>query len=296
MNTIQTGILKPLPPLARYLVFALNQNVNPAEALQALAKETDGSETIVGLGLSVVQKLDAHIDGLRPFPTIVNAGVDIPATPAAIWLWLRGDDRGELLHRTRRLRKLLSPAFTLTNVVDAFRYGAALDLTGYEDGTENPVDEEAVAVTFVAGQGEGMDGSSFVAAQQWLHDLDFFESLPPETQDNVFGRRRSDNEEIEDAPLSAHVKRTAQEDFEPEAFVLRRSMPWADSWQEGFFFVAFGHSLYAYEAQLKRMAGLDDGIVDALFTYSRPVTGAYFWCPPVKDGQLDLRALGLEND
>jgi len=43
------------------------------------------------------------------------------------------------------------------------------------------------------------------------------------------------------------------------------------------------------------MAGLDDGIVDALFTYSRPVTGAYFWCPPLKDGKLDLRALGLSE-
>ncbi len=293
MKTIQAGILKPIPHLARYLIFALNQNVDPTETLQALAKEIDGGETVVGLGLSVVQKLNARIEGLRPFPTIVNAGVDIPATPAAVWCWLRGDDRGEILHRARRIQKLLAPAFILVQVVDAFQFGPALDLTGYEDGTENPTGDEALTVTFVQGQGEGMDGSSFVAAQQWIHDLDFFESLPPETQDNVFGRRRSDNEEIEDAPLSAHVKRTAQEDFEPEAFVLRRSMPWADSWQEGFFFVAFGHSLYAFEAQLKRMAGLDDGIVDALFTYSRPVTGAYFWCPPVRNGQLDLRALGL---
>ena len=293
MTTYQKGILDPLPPLARYLIFSLNQNTDPGSALQALDRETDGSQTVVGVGLSTVQKLGANIDGLRPFPTIINEGVEVPATPAALWLWLRGDDRGELLHRTRRLKKLLAPAFTLTQVVDAFRYGPALDLTGYEDGTENPVGDEALLVTLVQGQGEGMDGSSFVAAQQWLHDLDFFESLPHETQDNVFGRRRVDNVELVDAPPSAHVKRTAQEDFEPEAFVLRRSMPWADSWQEGFFFVAFGHSLYAYEAQLKRMAGLDDGIVDALFTYSRPVTGAYFWCPPVKDGQLDLRALGL---
>jgi deferrochelatase/peroxidase EfeB len=126
MNTIQAGILKPLPSLARYLVFSLNQNASPAESLQALA------------------------------------------------------------------------------------------------------------TAFVRDQGEGMDGSSFVAAQQWLHDLDFFE-----------------------------------------------------------FFVAFGHSLYAYEAQLKRMAGLDDGILDAIFTYSTPVTGAYFWCPPVVSGQLDLRAVSL---
>ena len=50
----------------------------------------------------------------------------------------------------------------------------------------------------------------------------------------------SDNEELEDAPESAHVKRTAQEDFEPEAFVVRRSMPWADATSEGLEFVAFG--------------------------------------------------------
>ncbi len=289
----QPGIVQPIPRLARYLTFALNPNTHPAEALHRLAQAADGQEIVVGVGLSTVQKLDAHIAGLRPFPVIVNAGIDIPATPAGLWLWIRGEDRGVIVQHSRHLAKLLAPAFTLTQVVDAFRYGPALDLTGYEDGTENPTGDEALKVAFVSGQGEGMDGSSFVATQQWLHNLDYFESLPPEAQDNVFGRRKVDNEEMEDAPPSAHVKRTAQEDFEPEAFVLRRSMPWADAQREGFFFVAFGHSLYAFEAQLKRMAGLDDGIVDGVFTYSRPLTGAYFWCPPVRDGKLDLRALGL---
>ena len=77
----------------------------------------------------------------------------------------------------------------------------------------------------VGGQGKGMDGSSYVAVQQWVHDLERFDAMPAEEQDHTFGRRRSDNEEIEDAPASAHVKRTGQEDFDPEAFVLRRSMP-----------------------------------------------------------------------
>ncbi len=293
MSTYQPGILEPIPPLARYLIFALNPNEHPAEALQRLAQVADGEEIVVGIGLSTVQKLGAHIEGLRPFPVIVNAGIDIPATPAGLWLWIRGEDRGVIVQHSRHLAKLLAPAFTLTQVVDAFRYGPALDLTGYEDGTENPTGDDALTVAFVHDQGEGLDGASFVATQQWLHNLDYFESLPPEAQDNVFGRRKVDNEEIEDAPPSAHVKRTAQEDFEPEAFVLRRSMPWADAQHEGFFFVAFGHSLYAFEVQLKRMAGLDDGIVDGVFTYSRPLTGAYFWCPPMREDKLDLRALGL---
>ena len=58
--------------------------------------------------------------------------------------------------------------------------------------------------------------------------------------------------------------------------------------------VGIGRSFDAFEAQMRRMAGLDDGITDALFRFTHPLTGAYFWCPPVAaDGRLDLRALGL---
>jgi putative iron-dependent peroxidase len=117
--------------------------------------------------------------------------------------------------------------------------------------------------------------------------------MSQEERDNVIGRRRSDNEELESAPDSAHVKRTAQEEFEPEAFVVRRSMPWADASSEGLVFTAFGATLDSYEAQLTRMSGLEDGTVDSIFRFSRPVTGGYFWCPPVKDGKLNLEALGL---
>ena len=84
----------------------------------------------------------------------------------------------------------------------------------------------------------------------------------------------------------------AREDFEPEAWVLRRSMPWADDSLEGLVFVAFGKSPDAFEALLNRMVGRDDGITDALFRFTRPVSGSYYWCPPAGDGGLDLDALG----
>ncbi len=58
-------------------------------------------------------------------------------------------------------------------------------------------------------------------------------------------------------------------------------------------FVAFGNSLDPYEAQLRRMVGADDGIVDGLFQFSQPLTGSYFWCPPMAGGKLDLAALRL---
>jgi len=58
-------------------------------------------------------------------------------------------------------------------------------------------------------------------------------------------------------------------------------------------FTAFGHSFDAFEALLRRMSGAEDGVVDALFSFTQPETGAYFWCPPMHHGQLDLSAVGI---
>ena len=65
-------------------------------------------------------------------------------------------------------------------------------------------------------------------------------------------------------------------------------MPWADASGEGLMFVAFGKSLDAFEAQIARMTGQEDGVVDGLFRFTRPISGSYFWCPPVADGALSL--------
>lgn len=293
MKLFQSGILEPLTEHARYLSFTICCTEGLAERLRALAEMDDLQQTVIGFGLSLVKSLDKTIPGLRSFPVLSGSGIDIPSTPMAIWCWLRGTDRGELYHRSCRIEALLHPVLSLDKVIDSFQYKTGNDMTGYEDGTENPQGEDAIKTALVQGQGAGLDGSSFVAVQQWLHDFDVFDSMSVEQQDNSIGRHISDNEEIDDAPASAHVKRTAQEDFDPEAFLLRRSMPWSDGMSAGLNFVAFGNSMDAFEAQLNRMVGLDDGVVDALFGFTHPLSGCYFWCPPVKDGCLDLSALGL---
>lgn len=287
--------------MARYVTFNAVPDADRAAlgaALQRLAQAVDGRSIVVGIGPSLVAALGASVPGLRELPPLSGSGVDVPSTPLQLWCWLRGDDLGFLLHAMRKLQKLLAPAFRTGHVLDAFRHalgesGHGKDLTGYEDGTENPKGDDAVQAAIVHGQGPGLDGSSYLAVQQWVHDFDAFEALASDEQDHHFGRRRSDNEEIEDSPTWSHVKRTAQESFDPPAFMLRRSMPWLLSTQAGLMFVAFGRSHAAFEAQLRRMAGQEDGIVDAMFRISRPVNGAYLWCPPVQGGRLDLRRLGL---
>lgn len=293
MHNVQSGILADVPRLARYLTFSIKAEASPGVSLQSLASTISDDDAVIGLGQSLLNSLEKEIEGLKIFPSYSGPGFDVPSTPASLWVWLRGDDRGELLHRSLEIQQQLLDSFELQNVIDAFQYKDSRDLTGYEDGTENPKGEEAVNAAIVQGGGAGLDGSSFVAVQQWIHDLEHFRAMPVSDQDNTIGRRISDNEEIEEAPESAHVKRAAQEDFEPEAFIVRRSMPWADASKAGLVFVAFGHSVDAYEALLKRMVGQDDGTVDALFNFTHPVSGSYFWCPPTKNGQIDLSAIGL---
>lgn len=304
MTKAQAGILASLPEQGRYVFFTLSEaGAQVQVALKALQGSVDSNKVVVGLGQQVLQAMDKRIAPMHEFPPLKGPEFEAPSTPKALCLWLRGDQRGELIEQTAKLAAMLTPAFTLNQVVDAFVHqrsnnGHGRDLTGYEDGTENPQDADAVTAGIATGQGVGVDGSSFWVLQQWQHDYAVFNHMTVQEQDHAMGRRRSDNEELDDAPESAHVKRTAQESFEPEAFLVRRSMPW---WsvspqgvdRSGLMFSAFGCSFDAFEAQMRRMLGMDDGISDALFRYSKPLSGSYFWCPPVAQGKLDLTALGL---
>jgi putative iron-dependent peroxidase len=118
----------------------------------------------------------------------------------------------------------LGGSFRLEEDVASFLFEKNHDLSGYEDGTENPTGEEAVEAAIVAASGAHLDGSSFVAVQRWIHDLEALEQMAQPRRDALIGRRRDANEEMEDAPPSAHVRRSAAERFEPPAPMYRRSM------------------------------------------------------------------------
>jgi putative iron-dependent peroxidase len=292
MNNPQSAIIQSVPLLARYLSFSIADKNHVLPVMQEINDFYKDGEMVIGLGPVLMDTVGNPIKGLTAFPDFAANGLNIPSTSCDLWCWLKGEDRGVLLHQTRQIEKILAPGFQLKKAIDSFRYLDGHDLSGYEDGTENPEGDEALAAAIVSDDAQ-LNGSSFLAVQQWVHDLNTFEAMKQSDRDNIIGRRLSDNEELEDAPASAHVKRTAQEDFEPEAFILRRSMPWSDETRAGLVFVAFGHSFYAFDAQMKRMIGADDGIVDGLFQFSRPITGSYLWCPSVSEGSLDLSMLGI---
>ena len=155
MSNVQPGILEPVPSAARYLVFTLAPGGDAAAALVRLTKAVEPRATVIGIGRATALALGRDVPGLRDFTARSGAGIEVPSTPAALWCWLRGEDRGELVHRSRALAVAVAPAFALEATIDAFRHGEGLDLTGYEDGTENPQGEAALEAAALDGAGAG---------------------------------------------------------------------------------------------------------------------------------------------
>ena len=202
----QPGILLPPPPSARHVEFALRPGTTAASARAALKAllggpvPIDGTANVVGVGPSLAALLGASVPGLRTFPALTAAAVDVPSTQRALWIWMRGEDRGELLHRSRAIEAALAPAFPIDSVVDAFVHDSGRDLSGYEDGTENPQGEKATATAIATDGVCAPAGSSFAAVQVWQHDFARFASMTKQDQDFAVGRERVSNDELEDAP------------------------------------------------------------------------------------------------
>jgi putative iron-dependent peroxidase len=126
-----------------------------------------------------------------------------------------------------------------------------------------------------------------------IRGIHAFNVISTADRDSCIGRRRSDNDELESAPASAHIGCAEQESVVLEAFVLRRSIPWIDIGRAGLVSTAFCKSTNALTALFNRMIGIGDGVIDALFRSMQPLTDCYFRYSPLCGGEIDLRKLGL---
>lgn len=284
MKVLQAAILDEAMSDGRFIIMNLKTNCDQAHLKQALNSLVMDEYIVVGFGKNLMHKLGVKVTSYREFPTL-NAQVNIPATHGDIFVFIRDQEPGKVAIRSLKVRNILASCFDIQIQINGFRYLAkpdqnGRDLTGYEDGTENPTGNDAInAVT-------NEDGSCFVVVQQWLHDLNKFNTYPQKLKDHTIGRRLSDNEELDNAPASSHVNRTDQASFESDADILRRSMPFSNQSGDGLMFLAYCENLDRFEMQMRRMAGLNDGITDALFTFSQPINSAYFYCPAIENGQL----------
>ena len=210
-------------------------------------------------------------------PIVGPDGFTMPATQRDAVLWISGSAYDVVFDVARLSIGALGAVASIAEETSSWPYHHDLDLTGFIDGTENPTLTEAADVAVIPESEQG-GGGSILLLQKWIHDAADWEAQPVARQEQVIGRRKSDSAELEDKPPDSHVARNDQDVF---GKIFRRNMAFGTVTEHGTMFVGFSSEQGRLEKMLLSMAGVGDGVRDALTRFTRPVTGAYYFIPSI---------------
>ena len=283
---------------AHYIEYSLNKGIKKQDILNACnssLKHNLDCFINIAFGASTWDSInpDWRPKDLVPFTQLDgNNGYSMPSNQSDIFFWIHGNDQGEVMHALLHVNKCMKPIADIALEVNGFKDKENRDLTGFVDGTENPEGNVRLQACLIP-EGETGAGGSYVFTQQWQHNLEKFNQLSITEQEQVIGRTKLTDEELEgdDNPPTSHVSRTdAKVDGVPMK-IFRRSTPYANANDHGLYFLSFASELRRITVQLNRMLGnTDDGYSDHIMNFSTPKSGA-FWFMPSKN---DLKQF-LEN-
>ncbi len=247
-----------------------------------------GLSCVLGFGSALWDRL--RPDGPRPaglhtFQEILAEGRHAVSTPGDLLFHIRAARMDLCFELATHITGALGDAVSPVDEVHGFRYFDERDLLGFVDGTENPAGPAAVAATIIGAEDAEFAGGSYVIVQKYLHDMDKWNALPIEQQENVIGRYKlSDVEQGDDVkPSYAHNALTSlTADDGTEIQIVRDNMPFGrpSEAEYGTYFIGYAKSPDPIEQMLQNMfVGLPPGNYDRLLDVSTAVTGVLFFVP-----------------
>ena len=297
MVSPQTGIFALGTAAHAYLEFDLLASADGLAAVVSVARLREPRTTIGGVNLVAgfrpelwaIVAPDAAPVGVVGFKDPIRGVADheLPATQHDVVVWLAGASYDVVFDASRSIVAGLVDQAMLAHEMVGWQYHHDRDLTGFEDGSENPSIVEATSVALVPSGLPG-EGASILLLQQWEHDAIAWEALPVVAQEAIIGRRKSDSQELDPRPPTSHVTRTDQERF---GKIFRRNVAYGTVSQHGTIFVGFCGSQGPLMRMLESMVGSESEPPDGLTSVARAVTGAYYVIPTADQ----LAAFGLEE-
>ncbi|KAJ5788724.1 hypothetical protein N7457_003714 [Penicillium paradoxum] len=241
----------------------------------------------VGIGNDIWDRLTAlpRPAELRPFREIQGAKHTAISTPGDLLFHIRSERRDICFEFERQLMGRLGDSVTVVDETVGFRYFDVRDLLGFVDGTANPVGLAVPASVLVAEEDASASGGSYIVVQKYSHDLPGWQDLSTEQQEQIIGRTKIDNVELDDAESgqrSHKTLNTIEDDDGNEYDILRDNMPFGSpaSGEFGTYFIGYSRRLWVVEKMLERMfVGDPPGLHDRILDFSKPLTGTTFFAP-----------------
>ena len=293
MMTAQTGIFALGDAAHGFFEFRARAGVDPATLVRAVADLRPPHTTVGGVNLVVgfrpelwraAAPSDAPADVTGFNADLRGAGgYAMPATQADVWVWFAAAAYDIVFDLGSLTVADLAGVATLEREMTGWSYRHSRDLTGFEDGTENPTLYEAPEIVLVAGGAPGA-GGSVLLFQQWRHDAKAWNALPEPAQEQIIGRTKPESIELtgDAMPPDSHVSRTKVHQGDDELKIFRRNVPYGTVSEHGTLFIGFSAEQGRLQRMLEQMAGADGGPRDALTRFTTPLTGAYYFVPSVQ--------------
>jgi putative iron-dependent peroxidase len=242
---------------------------------------------IAGIGRDLWDRLrsERRPQELKPFAPIRGTVHAAPSTPGDLLFHIRSERPDLCFEFERILLDSLGAGVTVVDEVSGFRYFDARDLLGFVDGTANPTGLDLPASALVGDEDPDFAGGSYVVVQKYLHDLNAWGRISTHLQEEIIGRTKIDNIEIDDdgAARKSHKSlATIVDEDGTEYDILRDNMPFGRPGQQEFgtYFIGYSRYLWVIEKMLQRMyVGDPPGAYDRLLDFSTPHTGTTFFAP-----------------
>ncbi|PNS08080.1 Dyp-type peroxidase [Solilutibacter silvestris] len=240
---------------------------------------------VMGIGSQAWDRLFAspRPKELHPFQEIRGVHV-APSTPGDLLFHIRSRDMGMCFSLANNIVNQLADAVDVVDEVHGFKFFDDRDLLGFVDGTENPTGPYADEATLIGAEDPAFTGGSYVIVQKYLHKLDAWNAQTVEVQENVIGRRKVSDIELDDAvkkPFAHNVLTTIEENG-VQLKIVRDNMPFGEigKGEFGTYFIGYSCSPARTEQMLTNMfVGKPPGNYDRLLDFSTAVTGALFFVP-----------------
>jgi len=290
MSTPQMGIFALGDASHGFIEFALRGSAAPKDAVSVVAGMHDPRKTIEGVNLVVgfrpeLWRAVAPADtpsGTASFARnlVGPDGYSMPATQADVFIWIAGASYDTVFDVATTIIGDLQRVATPVRELTGWTYQHNRDLTGFQDGTQNPTLVDAPDVALIP-DGEPGAGGSILLFQQWKHDADAWRALSIEKQERIIGRTKAESIELDESrmPADSHVSRTTLEEGGQELDIFRRNTPYGRVGDHGTVFIGFAKQQHRLQRMLERMVGIGDGVRDALTRFTVPLTGAYYFVP-----------------
>ena len=293
-------IVATLTPGAEHAATVRAWCADVAALVRSVGKRVPGGNLscVCGFGTNA---WDALFGGPRPaslhaFRELGAGDRRAVATRGDLLLHIRAEHMDLCFELATQLIGRLGAAVTVVDEVHGFRYFDMRSMVGFVDGTENPVDREAVDLTIIGDEDPSFAGGSYVIVQKYLHDMAGWNELSVEAQERIIGRTKLSDIELDESvkPTCSHSSLTTLDEDGKEVKILRDNMPFGSpgKGEFGTYFIGYARSPAPIEQMLENMfVGRPPGNYDRLLDYSKAVTGSLFFVP----SQALLEALAERN-